>query len=368
MKILYGYPSNEGYNNRQGLTNLRVQHIDRLAKSGFDVKPFNMSYSANFPVLTFHQLDRKWKWKDRQLMELYERFLKEVEDCDVFYNSVGINFHPEFIESISKFTIFGCNDDPESSDNLSKPVAASYDLCAIGNIAEIETYKSWGVKNVIWQPMGFSPNMFNPKLNYNDILNEERDINLSMVIDKLSRYRRKRMEIIDGAFPDAHFYGRGWKRGYLPMGEEINLLQRSKIGLNVHNSTGPINTRLYYLPANGVIQICDNKNHLGKVYELGKEVIGFDNINEAIDLCHYYLNNDEERRTIAANGWKRAIKDYNEIAVFQRLIDRVLLSKNDQKRSPYAINLKASPTQKVYSTIYSKYLFANKKIRALRRF
>jgi len=350
MKILYGYPSNEGYNNRQGLTNLRVQHIDRLAKSGFDVKPFNMSYSANFPVLTFHQLDRKWKWKDRQLMELYERFLKEVEDCDVFYNSVGINFHPEFIESISKFTIFGCNDDPESSDNLSKPVAASYDLCAIGNIAEIETYKSWGVKNVIWQPMGFSPNMFNPKLNYNDILNEERDINLSMVIDKLSRYRRKRMEIIDGAFPDAHFYGRGWKRGYLPMGEEINLLQRSKIGLNVHNSTGPINTRLYYLPANGVIQICDNKNHLGKVYELGKEVIGFDNINEAIDLCHYYLNNDEERRTIAANGWKRAIKDYNEIAVFQRLIDRVLLSKNDQKRSPYAINLKASPTQKVGSS------------------
>lgn len=149
MKILYGYPSNEGYNNRQGLTNLRVQHIDRLAKSGFDVKPFNMSYSANFPVLTFHQLDRKWKWKDRQLMELYERFLKEVEDCDVFYNSVGINFHPEFIESISKFTIFGCNDDPESSDNLSKPVAASYDLCAIGNIAEIETYKSWGVPAIV---------------------------------------------------------------------------------------------------------------------------------------------------------------------------------------------------------------------------
>jgi hypothetical protein len=41
MKILYGYPTNEGYNNRQGLTDLRLQHIERLSKYGFNVKPFN---------------------------------------------------------------------------------------------------------------------------------------------------------------------------------------------------------------------------------------------------------------------------------------------------------------------------------------
>ncbi len=323
VKILYGYPSNEGYNNRKGLTEQRLLHIDRLAQAGFEVKPFCMNFTPELPVLTFVQMDKLWRLKNKHLIALYNRFLEAVEDCHAFYNSVGVNFHPEFIEAIPQYTVFGCNDDPESSDLLSKPVAASYNMCAVGNIAEIETYKSWGVKNVVWQPMGFSPTMFDANLTYEKILQGERDIDLSMVIDKLSRYRRHRMEIIDQAFPNAHFYGRGWQRGYLPQGQEVPLMQKTKIGINIHNSTGPINTRLYYLPANGVLQICDNKHHLAQVYKLNEEVIGFDNVEECIELCNYYLLHDEERRQIAAQGWKRALADYNEVAVFNRLVENI---------------------------------------------
>jgi len=196
-------------------------------------------------------------------------------------------------------------------------------MCAIGNIAEIDTYKSWGVKNVFWQPMGFSPEFYNPDLTYNQILESNRSLDLFMMIDKLSRYRREKMDKIDKAFPTGFFYGRGWKRGYLPQGKEVEFLQKTKIGLNIHNSTGPINTRLYYLPANGVMQICDNKNYLAKVFKLGKEVVGFDNIDECIELCHYYRKHEEERRVIAANGWKRAMNEYNEISVFNKLIENI---------------------------------------------
>ena len=103
----------------------------------------------------------------------------------------------------------------------------------------------------------------------------------------------------------------------------MNYLQKANIGLNIHNSTGPINTRLFYLPANGVMQICDNKKYLGEVFELGKEVIGFDTIEECIELTNYYLNHKDEARMIAANGWKRAIRDYNEEAVFARLVKKI---------------------------------------------
>lgn len=355
MRILYGYTSSEGSNNRQGLTDLRLQHIKRLSQAGFNLKPFDMSYSKEFKVLNFNQLNKKWKWKDRRLMELYKRFIQEVESCDVFYNSVGVNFHPEFVSSIPQFTVFGCNDDPENSHNLSRPVAKSYDMCAIGNIAEVETYKSWGVKNVFWQPMGFTPDMFNPNLKLNSIINGKRNIELSMVIDKLSPYRRKRMEVIDLAFPDAHFYGRGWKRGYLPMGEEVNLLQESKIGLNIHNSTGPINRRLFYLPANGVMQICDNKDYLGKIFELDKEVVGFDNISEAIELTHFYLNNDEERINIAANGWKRALKDYNEVAVFKRLNENIIKTREGNVKNVKTVSFDSSSIEKIYSYVDNRY-------------
>jgi hypothetical protein len=81
-----------------------------------------------------------------------------------------------------------------------------------------------------------------------------------------------------------------------------------------------LNFRTYYLPANGVLQVCDNKSHLAAVFEPGKEIVGFDTIDECIDLCRYYLAHDDERRQIAAAGWKRALTDYNEVAVFRHAV------------------------------------------------
>ena len=217
-------------------------------------------------------------------------------------------------------TVFQCFDDPESSNHLSKPVAYAYDLSLVGNIAEVETYKSWGVKNAEWAPMGVFPEIYDNSLTYESILNGDRDIDLFMMIDKTFPVRTARLDVLDKAFPDAHFYGKGWKRGYLPSGKEVEYLKRSKIGPNTHNSTGPINYQTFYLPINGVMQICDNKAHLGEIYELGKEAIGYDDINECVDLCRYYLTHDEERREIAANGWKRATRDYTEIPLFAQKI------------------------------------------------
>jgi hypothetical protein len=109
----------------------------------------------------------------------------------------------------------------------------------------------------------------------------------------------------------------------LPESERVPLLQKTKIGVNIHNSTGPINFRAFYLPANGVLQICDNKSHLGKMFELGKEVAGYDDIDEAIELCRYYLAHDAERREIAAAGFERAVRDYNEVASFRSVVTAV---------------------------------------------
>jgi hypothetical protein len=81
------------------------------------------------------------------------------------------------------------------------------------------------------------------------------------------------------------------------------------------------------------MQICDNKSHLGAVYELGKEIVGFDTVEECIDLCRYYLAHDRERREIAANGWRRALRDYNEVAAFawrMRLIEAHVPGRDDR--------------------------------------
>lgn len=328
LKFLYGYswfPS-DAYGNVQ---DLNLAYIRQLNDAGFDVEGFCLTLDPPGPCLTFKSLDRRWRYGERKLLGMYERLECALEGKDVLINGSGINLHPEFVAKLPVFTVFQCFDDPENSHNLSRPVAAAYDLCLVGNIAEVETYHGWGVKAAEWSPMGLQPAIYDPNLTYEQILHGERDIDLFMMCDRLSPWRRERLDLLAQAFPDANFYGRGWPLGYLPNDQEQKFLQRAKIGPNLHNSTGPINYRTFYLPANGVMQVCDNRSHLGKIYELGKEVIGFDNVKECIDLCRYYLAHDQERRQIAANGWKRAVTDYTEDAVFRRnvvLIEKMLVN------------------------------------------
>ncbi|MBZ5638997.1 MAG: glycosyltransferase [Acidobacteriia bacterium] len=103
----------------------------------------------------------------------------------------------------------------------------------------------------------------------------------------------------------------------------MDLYRRTRIGPNFHNSTGPVNFRTFALPANGVLLLCDNKRHLGLVFDVGREAIGFEEVGEAIELTRHYLAHDDDRRTIAAAGWERCLRDYGEAAVFRRLIASV---------------------------------------------
>jgi len=311
-----------------------LAYLARLRQSGFQVEGFCISVNPPSPRLSFAELDARWCRGDKDLLRMYERLEKALDGKDVLLNEAGVNLHPDFVARLPVFTVFQCFDDPESSDDLSRPVASAYDLCLVGNVSEVESYWKWGARRAIWMPLGLRSAIFDTSLTYDKILNGKRDIDLFMMADRLSLWRRDRIERLGAAFPEAHFYGRGWPRGYLPADKEVQLLARAKIGPNLHNSTGPINYRLYYLPANGVMQICDNKRHLGTVFELGKEVVGFDTVDECIDLCRYYLAHEEERRVIAANGWKRALADYNEVAVFRRVVDAVSASMAESQHKP----------------------------------
>jgi len=325
VKVLHAYP----YFRSAGsdVEQVSLETIRRARQGGYDVEGFCLTLNPPGPHLTFREMDARWRRGDRELLSMYERLEARLEGCDVLLNGAGINLHPEFVGRLGVFTVFQCFDDPESSAILSRPVAAAYDLCLVGNVAEVDTYRSWGVKHAEWVPMGMLPGSYDPAIREEDILEGRRDIDLLMLIARLSPPRRTRMEKMAEAFPDGHFYGRGWPRGFLPAGDELSTLRRAKIGPNFHNSTGPINLRLFQLPANGVMQICDNKGHLGAVYEVGKEVVGFDTVEECVDLCRYYLAHDRERREIAAAGWRRAMRDYNEVAAFawrMRIIEAYL--------------------------------------------
>jgi spore maturation protein CgeB len=295
--------------------------LARLRASGISVDGFCLTLNPPGPNLIWPDLDALWRRGDKDLLAMYENLARKSEGYDVFVNFNGVNLHPDFVGQLPTFNVYGCFDDPESSDNLSRPVAAAYDLAMVGNVAAVSAYRSWGVKEARFWPLGFRADDYDPALTRAQILGGERDVEVALTCERVTPWRRERVDKFATAFPQGAYYGDGWPNGFLPEAQRVPLYQRTRVGINIHNSTGPINFRTYILPANGVMQICDNKSYLGEVYELGKEVAGFDTIEEAIDLCRYYLSHEDERRQVAAAGWERAIRDYNEAAVFKRLIN-----------------------------------------------
>lgn len=306
-----------------GAADFYLAHIAKLREAGFDVEGFCITPDPPAPRFSFLQLDRIWQRGDPRLLQLYADLKRCAQDRDILLLFNGANLHPEFLGELPTFNVYMCFDDPESSDFVSRPVAKYFDACFVANIASLEQYRAWGCRNVFFRPFGFHASHVNHDLSPAQISSSERDIDTCIFCERKSSWRSERLAYLEDQIPNLYGRGRGWPLGYVGDDEVLGVYRRAKIGLNLHNSTGPINFRTYALPANGVMQICDNKYFLGQIFELGKEVVGYCEIEEVPELVRFYLANDDERIRVAAAGYERAHRDYNEVEVFRRQMSQI---------------------------------------------
>lgn len=328
LKYLWAYSAEN-----EEAKNWHSKLIHERIEKGYDIKPFCLTpdYLNNGQWIPYYRLDELWKIGYEPLLRMYHELLIALEDRDVLIHYNGANIHKDIITKIQQFKVYTCGDDPESTDNLSKPVAKYYDICLVNNIAVVDMYKSWGIKNVFFQPLGSKVFPQEISIDENDILDiSKRNIKLAYV-GEYNAYKKELFDLIVSRFPDARCYGNGWSKGKIADSDMIELYYGSQMGFNVHNSSGPINFRLYELPAYGVMQLCDNKGNLDDVFKLGEEVIGFDTAEECIKQIEYYWNHEKEQREIALNGWNRWKNEYTPMAVWERMarvIDEYYLTSN----------------------------------------
>lgn len=155
--------------------------------------------------------------------------------------------------------------------------------------------------------------------------------------------------------------------------ERIKIYNVSKINLNLHSSTfhegvDPvgdfINPRTFEIAACGGFQLVDYRSELPELFESGKEIVCYKDIDELRSLIAYYLENPAEREKIAAMGQLRAVRDHtfkNRMRemlsiVYEKQSDRLKLIGNKKKVTDKLIE-KAGP-----ETELGKYLmkFKNK--------
>lgn len=96
--------------------------------------------------------------------------------------------------------------------------------------------------------------------------------------------------------------------------EMFQQLHDSRIILNLHIDISPVsasNMRLYEATGVGSCLLTDWKKNLPDVFEPDTELLTYRSSEECIEKVRYLLNHDEERRSIAAAGQKRTLRDHS---------------------------------------------------------
>ncbi len=90
-------------------------------------------------------------------------------------------------------------------------------------------------------------------------------------------------------------------------------LARSQVTLNRHINVAENNAnnmRLYEATGVGSLLITDQKDNLGDLFEVGKEVVAYNSPEEAAELIRYYTSHPEEAIAIARAGQARTLRDH----------------------------------------------------------
>jgi spore maturation protein CgeB len=103
------------------------------------------------------------------------------------------------------------------------------------------------------------------------------------------------------------FHGDAWGL------DMFRILHSSRIALNRHGDIAEDfanNMRLYEATGVGTMLLTDAKRNLGDLFEVGREVVAYDGINDLIDKIRYYLAHHEEREQVARAGQKRTLREH----------------------------------------------------------
>ena len=106
--------------------------------------------------------------------------------------------------------------------------------------------------------------------------------------------------------------------------EMYRILAQSKITINIHIDVAENyanNMRLYEATGCGAMLITDYKDNLNELFEIGKEVIAYKNVEELVDLIKYYTSRDSERETIAKAGQRKTLTEHTYLNRMKEILE-----------------------------------------------
>ncbi|WP_062047150.1 glycosyltransferase [Bacillus sp. JCM 19034] len=123
------------------------------------------------------------------------------------------------------------------------------------------------------------------------------------------------------------------KAEWLAPSEVNQLLPLASIHLNPHRPADlkqnhnkhqiksmSINNRTFDVACAQQFQLIEHKNDIEHHFELGKEIVSYDDTNDLLAKISYYLKNQKERKQIALNARKRVLTDHTFLQRIEKMM------------------------------------------------
>ncbi len=169
------------------------------------------------------------------------------------------------------------------------------------------------VKKSYWFPNSYSCELIFPK-------NIEKTIDIGFcgnvlnrghVIDSLDKYDIKKDIFVIGD-------------------DMVDVINSYKIHLNC-NISNDINYRTFETTGCGTFLLTNYTPGLEKLFDIGKEIVVYNDLNDLDNKVKYYLENEEEREKIAKAGYERSKKDHTYFERTKNLIDIIKNNENENE-------------------------------------
>lgn len=285
-------------------------------------------------------VDRLYRERDQNYMRMASDFIDRFKDFDYIIMGAYNFIHPEILvrELKKPIKILGFVDDPVSTYARGIPYVWAFDAAFFISPSYIDdllfetAIRRWYKGPVTWWPL--NPFPFERPHQVDDAFFRNRHIDVVYVGNPYASKVNRLIELKRHFGSRLRVHGRWPLKGYVgyirallgkpvyphrvtsvSSEERTQLYWRSKIGLNMHFSDLPSETgnlRMYEVPAHGMLMVCDKSGGDGHatIFEPNQEAVYYDSFRQAIDLIEYYLNNDNERVRIAANGFHKYWEKY----------------------------------------------------------
>lgn len=240
----------------------------------------------------------------------------------LFQDQFEISTLEKLKEKYITYNWFG--DDSWRFNDFTSKYATSFTYCSTTDKYSFHKYKDLGQSNIIMSQWA----VINTPAPSIDKLDYEFDVSF---VGGFNYARGWFVKMLEKNGIKVHTFGNGWSNGMVSLEKMNEIFLKSKINLNLSNSkcydiryvlSHPIHlahtlktkkdatqmkARHFEICYNGGFQLADFAAGLDDYLEIGKDVVCYKDVDEAINLIRYYLFQDEEREKIKQSGYNKSV-------------------------------------------------------------